>query len=191
MRRLAAAVLTMILLLLCSCAAQEGDEQAALSLRSALAGAAGCEFTSAVHADCDGRRYDFSLHYTSTSEEDRITVLEPEEVAGVSATVDETGADLVFEDLVLDLGLGEEAITSPLMQPQLMCACIESAYIAYTADAGDGTAVRYYYGYGDDRLEVQVVLDRASLVPLTCEVIQDGKVILSAEITDFELIPNT
>ncbi len=191
MRRLLSAVLTIPLLLLAGCGGSNSDEQTALNLRAALQQAGGCRFVSEIHADCAGRLYDFSLEFSSDGETDTVTVLAPETIEGVSATVSEDGMHLVFEDVLLDFGMGESALSTPLLQPYLMTQCLISAYIAYTADTQNGTAVRYYYGYEEDRLEIEVVLDRASLTPKTCEIYQDGQVILSAEITDFELIKHT
>lgn len=189
MRRTLSAVLTIILLLaLCGCGRQNADEKTALSLRTAMTEAAGCRMVLEVNADCDGRLYTFCLEYENTPEGKTITVLSPETIAGVAARVDETALQLEFEDVVLDFGMPEGALSTPLMVPYLLDTCMKSAYIAYTADSEMGTLVRYYHGFEDDRLEVQVAIDRASLTPKTCEVFSDGRVIVSAQITEFELI---
>ena len=189
LRRLVSAVLMMTLLLaLCGCSGQSADEKTALALRTALTEAAGCRMTLEVHADCDGRIYTFGLGYEDRAGEKRIEVLHPDTIAGVAARVDEAALQLEFEDVVLDFGMPEGALSTPLMVPYLLDTCLKSAYIAYTSDSDAGTVVRYYHGYEDDRLDVQVVIDRASLTPKTCEVFWDGRVILSAEITEFELI---
>ena len=188
MRRLLSAVLMMTLLLgLTGCGRQSADEKSALALRTAVTEAAGCRFQMNVNADCDSRLYTFDLSYEDDGTEKTVTVLSPDTVAGVRATVDENLL-LEFEDVVLDFGMPEGALTTPLLLPHLLAQCLKSAYIAYTSDSESGTAVRYYYGYEQDRLEVQVVIDRASLTPLTCEIFQNGQVILSAKISEFELI---
>ena len=191
MRRLAAAALTITLLLLSACAGRSGDDETALKVRAALAGADGCAYTMDVHADCDGRLYDFQLAYAAQGGGATVTVLAPELLAGVRASVDEDGTDLTFDGLELALEDGAAGAASPLLLPWLLHTCLQSAYIAYTAQDEGGTAVRYQYGYDETRLEVQVLLDRASLVPLNCEVFQDGQVILSAEISDFRLVEDT
>ncbi len=187
MRRVISAVLMMTLLLCAGCGRQNENESTALTLRTALTEATGCRMVLMVHADCDGRIYTFELEYCDMGEEKTIRVLSPQTIAGVSATVNEDGTRLIFEDVVLDFGMPEGALTSPLMAPYLLCESMKNAYIAYTSDTEAGTGVRYYHGYEDERLEVQLVIDRAALTPLTCEIFQGGKVILSAEISEFEL----
>ena len=188
MRQRLAAVL-MILLLLAGCSRSDAQEQTALALRTALQGASGCRFVSLVHAACDERLYDFTLDYESGKDR-RLTVTAPENIAGISATVSEPSGELQFDGVILSFGT-EQAAASPLMLPWLMETCMRSAYIAYTADSEQGTAIRYYYGYDDSRLEVEVVVDRTSLTPLTCEVFQDGRALMSAEISDFVLTSDT
>lgn len=186
MRRWLCAVLTIPLLLLCSCGKQPSEEQTALDLRAALSNADVCRMTALIHADCGGRLYDFALS-CEAGEEETVTVLAPEEIAGVCAKVTEDGTELCFEDVSLSLGLGEEALSTPLLLPHLLLECLRSAYIADTARTDEGAVVRYYHGYGDDRLELSVTLDRAALTPLRCELLLDGSVIVSAEITEFTL----
>lgn len=148
----------------------------------------GCCMVLAVNADCGDRIYTFDLAYEESEETHRILVQSPETIAGISAIVDQTDIQLVFEDVVLDLGMHSEAMDTPLIAPYLLSQCIKNDYIAYTSDSDQGVVVRYYHGYDEERLEVQVVIDRASLIPKTCEVFQDGQVVLSAKIVEFELI---
>lgn len=189
MRRWCSAVLTIILLLtVTGCSRQNADEKTALSLRTAMTEADGCRMEMLIHADCDGRIYSFGLSYEDNGTQKTIRVLEPETIAGVTAVVQGEGTRLEFADVVLDFGMPDGALTTPLLAPHLLAQCMKNAYIAYTADAQEGTAVRYYHGYEEERLELQVVIDRASLTPKTCEIFQDGRAILSVEISEFELI---
>jgi len=189
LRRCISAVLTITLLLvLCACSRQNADEKTALSLRTAMTEAVGCRMVLDVSADCDGRLYTFRLNYEDNGAERKITVLHPDTIAGVCARVQEEALQLEFEDVVLDFGMPEGALSTPLVTPYLLSQCLKTAYIAYTSDHELGAAVRYYHGFEDDRLEVQVIIDRASLTPKTCEVFWDGRAIVSAQITEFELI---
>ena len=187
MRRWLCAVLTMPLLLLAGCGKTTKEEQTALDLRTALQSADSCRFEAIGHADCNGRLYDFTLAYEKTPEEETVTVLEPEEIAKIRANVSPDGTELQFKNLILELGLGEQAISTPLLLPHLLYACMQGAYIADTACTPEGAMVRYYSGYGEDHLELQVLVDRASLTPCSCELFVDGAVILSAEISDFSI----
>ena len=191
MRRWLFAVLTIPLLLFAGCSRSNSDEQTALKLRGALQEAGGCRFVSEIHADCGGRLYAFTLEYASDETGAEVLVTAPETVAGVCARVTQDGTALEFEDLALELSMGDAALNTPLLLPHLLAECLRSAYIANTAETDAGTAVRYCYGYDSDRLEVEVVLDRAALVPLTCEVFWQGQVICSAEIRDFALADST
>lgn len=187
MRRLCSAVLTIILLFfLVGCSRQDENEKTALALRAAVAEASGCRMVLDVNANCDGRLYAFRLGYEDNGSERTIEVLSPDTIAGVRAGVNDT-LQLEFEEVVLDFGMPEGALTTPLLAPHLLAQCMKASYIAYTSDSEQGTAVRYYHGYEQARLEVQLIIDRASLRPLSCEIFQDGQVILSAAVTDFEL----
>lgn len=187
MRRLLSAVLTIILLLaLGGCSRQNENEKTALSLRTAMTEASGCKMVLNVNADCGGRLYTFGLSYEDDGSEKTIEVLSPDTIAGVRAKVRDN-LQLEFEDVVLDFGMPEGALTTPLLAPYLLGQCMKGSYIAYTSDSEQGAAVRYYHGYEEDRLEVQVIIDRASLTPLSCEIFQDGQVLLSATVTEFKL----
>ena len=96
----------LLAVLLTGCAAKERTlSQKALDLRTGLMEAGGCTFTAAVTADLGGRVYPFTLDCAVDLQgETTLTVVEPEAIQGITASVSQDGATVEFDGAALDFG---------------------------------------------------------------------------------------
>lgn len=117
MRRIAAALA--LLLILSGCG---GTDTEAETLLERFAAMESCAMEARVKCEYEGelRAYTLRCDYAAQGES-RVTVLEPEALAGLSAVFDGEGCTLRYEELVLDAGtLGESALSPAEALPRLM-----------------------------------------------------------------------
>lgn len=110
----------MLTLLLTACGGEE-ERDPASELQAAYAGlaAATLEADITCHYDDETRTYTMLCDYTPGSS--TVTVLAPEDLAGISATVAEGELTLSYEDVSLDAGSYSAAAISPVAAlPKLM-----------------------------------------------------------------------
>ena len=141
----------MICMILMGCGQEERSAQKALDLRTSLLEAGGCRFTAVIGADYGQRTYSFSvscLYRTDGSAE--ISVLQPEEIAGITAVISDRGAQLQFEDLELDFGKMADGNVSPMECCHLLASCWAEAYIASSGKDGDLQRITYLDGFEDE-----------------------------------------
>lgn len=177
------------LLLLTGChASEETAVQEALTFRTALLSAKSCGYTAEVTADLGERIYEFTMDctYRPSDGAAELTVTEPETIAGISAAVDAESAAVSFDDLALDLGEPAGGRAAPLQLPRLLGEAWSTGYVESQAEDGDGWQVTYRIGYDAEELLVYTWLD-AALSPTRAEVYEDGVLVLSAELSGFEI----
>lgn len=174
--------------LLTGCAAQERTVgQQALTLRTNLMEAGGCTFTAAITADYGGHVYPFTLAcQVKTAGDTTLTVMEPETIAGISATVSQDDATVEFDGASLDFGTLADGHAAPLTFPWQLAESWVSAYISASGADGELEKVTYLVGYGDEALTVETWLSPEGL-PVRGELLYDGVRCLTAEITEFQL----
>lgn len=179
----------LLCVLLVGCSASTGKpNQKALDFRTQLMNAGGCSFTAAISADFGERVYDFTLDCSYTMEDGvSVSVLEPESIAGIAATVSGDGAVLEYEGVSLTLGQMAQGNVEPLAAPWLLGQCWTQEYIAYAGADEDYERITYLRGYDDKELTVDTWLDPTGC-PVYAEVVFDGVRCLTIEIQDFQLM---
>lgn len=175
----------MVLLCLSGCGKSEGPTQKALDFRTALMQEEGCSFTADITADYGDKLYVFSVSAECSGDETKITVLSPDSIAGIVATVSADGAKLSFEDTCLDFGKLANGYVSPVSAPWLLHRCWIGEYIAYAGADGDLERITYLKGYNKQEVTLDTWLS-ADGVPVHAEVLYDGVRCLTIEIKDFQ-----
>ena len=182
-------VLCCVMMFLCLTGCGRGNQpaQQALDLRTALLEKGGCSFTADMTVDFPDRAYDFSVSCEYLSgEHAKITVLQPEEITGITAKVSGSGAAVVFDDIALDFGKLANGNVSAMEAPWLLAKCWDSAYISAAGKDGDLLRVTYLEGYDDGQLTVDTWLNEAG-EPVRGEVAYDGMRCLTLNISQFQL----
>lgn len=188
MRRKIFAVLMMTLcLLLTSCSAAENAMQDALAFREVLQEAGGCSFTAAVVTEVEERGYAFTMSARyAAGGPTTLTVLAPDTIAGISATMTDRDAVLSFDGVELSFGTLDDAMTTPLYAPLVFGQCWDTAYIDCAGADGDFYRVTYRLGYEQDELILETWFDAS--VPVRCEIYREETLLLSATVEDFTFL---
>jgi len=182
-RQKLAAVLMLLSLLLSSCGAGETVLRDALTFRERLLEADGCAFLATVSAEVQERGYIFSLQTRCMEETASATVLAPDSIAGISATITALDASVCFDGVAVEFGTMDDVMTSPLYLPWLLNVCWRSGYIDCAGMDGDRYRVTYLWGTGEEELILETwFLDE---LPVRAEVYRKDHLLLSADLEGF------
>lgn len=186
--RKAALFALMLTLLLAACGGEEKDWAAFLQQQYAAVEEASMEAVIRCHYGDEVREYTLLCAYLP--DHSTVTVLGPEELAGISATVQNGELTLRYEDVSLDTGISADVSVSPVaVLPKLMeAAC--GGYV--TEKSGEKLEERDCWRLScdlqDDTQTVYTTwFDQESLLPLRSEVLMDGVMTYEVSWNRFEV----
>ena len=178
----------MLMLLLTACGGEEKDLAAELQGQYASVEAATVEADITCHYDDEVRIYTLRCTYTPTSSE--VMVLSPEELAGISATIEAGTLTLSYEDISLDAGSYSAAAISPVAAlPKLMEAAARG-YVTEkcSEELDERPCLRLSCDLQDDAGMVYTTwFDQESILPLHSEISIDGAVVYDVTWNRFEV----
>ena len=181
--RLKFAVPMLLLLLLTGCQATEA--QIPVDLRTQMNAAGESQFVLSLRADFGDHVRDFKLLCHGSGEQAEFTVLEPEAVKGISASVSGEGAEVKYEDTVLGVEQFSTRRLSPMAAPYLLFYAFEQGYIASCGKDGEDTSVEYTLGYGQRTVTVSAIFREQ--YPVSAEITDGENTLISCEIQDFRV----
>ncbi len=147
----------------------------------ALSSAESLAFTAEVRCEYPERSQRFTLRYEKEAGVQRVTVLAPQLIEGVSATLGEDGAALCYEGVTLDTPpLDPYGLTPMNALPKLVSALATALPDTHWEE--DGCAV--YRLVPDDHLAVTVWFTEG-MKPLAAELASDGNVGVFCELSDW------
>ena len=180
MKKVLLSVLLCCCLLLSACgdrAAQSRFEAFAES----LAAKESLAFTADLRCEYPEQSRRFTLRYEKDAACERITVLAPQLIEGVSVSVDGDGAALCYDGIVLDTPpLDPYGLTPMNALPKLVSALTNALPDTHWEE--DGCAV--YRLVPDDHLTVTVWFAEG-MKPLRAELMSDGNVSVFCELSDW------
>lgn len=178
----------MLILLLTACGGEENDPATTLQQQYAAVESATMEAEITCHYDDEVRSYTLLCAYTP--EKSTVTVLAPEKLSGISASVENGMLTLSYEDISLDAGTYSAAAISPVVAlPKLM----EAAAWGYPAEqgeetVGERTCIRLGCDLSDEPGTVYTTwFDRETLLPLRSEITADGTLVFEVTWSRFEV----
>lgn len=137
-------------------------------------------FTAELTAAYPDRTASFSLRYALEGDVQRVTVLAPGRISGISARVEKGGTALEYDGLILDTGdLDSYGLTPMSALPMLVDALCTGHPDAFWEEDGH-EAVELLV---DDHTTVQVWFDEG--IPCRAELICDGVVTVQCEINNW------
>lgn len=177
MRKIVFSALMMTLLLLAGCARQ--DEEDFAQFREGLRAAENVDFDLTLH--CGGEGAPYALRVEKTGADCRVTVVQPELVAGVTVTVGPDGTELGCEGVSLgvETATGVTPVTAGYEMLRAMCYGYEE--LLWHED--DYLAARLWL---DDGAVMTLWLDKDA-TPVCAEISEDGAVVMSAAFSGWEL----
>ena len=179
----------MLTLLLTACGGEE-ERDPASELQAAYAGlaAATLEADITCHYDDETRTYTMLCDYTPGSS--TVTVLAPEDLAGISATVAEGELTLSYEDVSLDAGSYSAAAISPVAAlPKLMEAAA-TGYVSQQSveELEERSCLRLSCDLDGEEGDLYTTwFDQETLLPLYSEISVDGVVVYQVAWSRFEV----
>ena len=187
--RKAALFALMLMLLLTACGGGEEENEAArLQQQYAAVRSATMEADIVCHYDDEVREYTLLCAYTP--EKSTVTVLAPENLAGISAYVEDGMLTLSYDDLSLDAGTYSAAAVSPVVAlPNLM----EAAAWGYPAQQSEeSVGERLCFRMGCDLSDQPDTVyttwfDKESMLPLKSEISTGDVVVFEVNWTRFEV----
>lgn len=180
------ALVALLALLLTGCAAGQPDTRTE-DLQQKYAALSGCDAGVLVAVVCDGETRQYTLDIAKDGDKTRVTVLEPEALAGVSAVVSGDTLSLEFDGMALDAGSMDERI-SAVNAADVVLRAAASGYVTERNreryEDTDALRLCFETEQGGERLYVTAWFD-ADDAPLYAEIERDGEVLAYLEFTDF------
>lgn len=180
--RLKIAVPMLMILLLCGCGTRSEITEVPVQFRMGLREAGGCTYTVALTADYGDYVREFTLDCDCTMDGSSFTVIEPDSVAGITATVSNEQAQVSYRDTILAVESFSTRAVSPMAVPFLLTKAWSEGYISAV---GEPEQVEYLLGFGTDELVVSTVFDEN--IPAECEVSDGTSTLITCQITEFKL----
>ena len=114
-------------------------------------------------------------------------VLAPETIAGITAHVKDSTADVSFDDTQLGLGSLANGRLAPLAAPYVLGQSWAGAYIDSTGTEDGLLRATYRLGYDKQELVVDTWFTEEPFTPQYAEISADGRMVLSIRISNFAM----
>ncbi len=189
-RRLMAAALTITLCLgLSSCSAARKDADTADAIAERYSKISAFSANVRIRADYGDRTQDYAVRYEyQAPKKSVITLLEPEEVSGIRATLNEEGGALEFDGAILDTGPLSGTGLSPVeCLPALMNAWSGGYVSEYGNEKLDGTdcaLLTYLISPEEISVEIRTYFEKNTLAPFRAELLSGGERVLTCSFED-------
>ncbi len=176
-------ILPLLLLLLTGCGGEDPAMAAALELRSRCLAAA-VSFEAEICADYITTLEEFTLQCSCAAEDQlSFTVLEPEDIGGISGTVTGQEGTIAFDETVLAFPLMAEGRLSPVSAPWVMMKALRTGYILAVNQEEELLHITIDDTYADDAVTVEIWVENG--VPKEAEIAWEGRRQISMTIDGF------
>lgn len=143
-------------------------------------------FRADIRAEYPDKTARFTLGYSRDESGAVVEILAPKLVAGVKARLEPDGSSLEYDGLMLGTGDLDSHGLSPMSCLPLLVSCLERG----TLDSGSQDGADSVLELQDsDDLRCRVWLSGAELLPSRAELISEGRVMVFADIHDWQLGP--
>lgn len=199
MRKRMGCALMMTLCLLLSACGVSGDggndaDELALEIRAEYLAMTGCTAQMELTADYGERVYDYTLDLAYEKDgETTMTVVAPEEVAGVMARISGETTSLEYDGVSLETGPLDLSGLSPVSAPPLLLRGAMEAFIAETGleTIGETQCLRMTCRDPESQagtgMELTLWFDAASHALSRGEILADGARVIDCSFTEFTL----
>ena len=183
----------MLMLLLTACGGgEEKDPAAALQRQYAAVASATLEADVTCHYEGEERTYTLLCAYTP--EKSTVTVLAPENLTGISATLEGEELTLSYEDISLDAGSYSAAAVSPVAALPKLMAAAAGGYLTERSEetVGERPCLRLAFDLSEDQETLYTTwFDQETLLPLQSEISVDGAVVFEVAWRSFAITEQT
>lgn len=179
----------MLMLLLTACGGGGEKDQAAV-LQQQYAAVSAATLEADVTCSYEGEERTYTLLCAYTPEKSAITVLAPENLTGISATLEGETLTLSYDDVSLDAGSYSAASISPVAALPKLMAAAASGYLTEHSEemVGERPCLRLAFDLeGDEGTLYTTWFDQETLLPLRSEISADGVVVFDVAWSRFEI----
>ena len=189
MRRWSIAVPMMLLCLLCACGGKETNPlQAPMDFRKDLLQQGGCRVELAGTADLEEGVYSFRLEGRLDSDgSTEFTLLEPEELAGITVKTDGKTGRLICDAVSVAFGTPSDERLAPVSVPAALIRAWTEGYISSAGAEEELLLAVYELGYDSDTVSVYTWFDETG-APVRAELALRGKTEVRLTLSKFELL---
>jgi hypothetical protein len=176
----------MIMTLFSACAGGGGlERQAMLDIRSNYINKDSFTLSAKITADYGGRVYNYRLSYTGNGTRGELTVLEPVNIRGIVAVIEDGAVTLKYDGAVVDTGAIGYGGVSPVGAFPLLINAWQKGYIvsAWKEVYRNTDCICAEIRLDDNNLINKVWFSAESYLPLHAEIQENG---YSVIICDFE-----
>ena len=158
----------------------------AIEFRAALLQAGGCSFRAEIEADFGDTVECFTVDCAFTTDGTaRLTLIEPETLAGITATVTNGGGKITYDGMAVDFGLLANGNVIPAAAPALTALSWSGEYISAAGWEDDVYRVTYEKDFDEKRLQIETYFKND--LPILAEVCYNNQRILKLTISDYSL----
>lgn len=176
-----------LLFFLCGCDASSEIERG-MALRSAVLQGNSCSFEGRVTADYGDRMHMFSMKCSfDTAGRMEFCVTEPESISNITGNISADRGALTFNDTVLYFPLLADEQLAPVSAPWIFMKTLRSGYLTAACMEDGKLRLTIDDSYEEDALKLDIWLNDAEK-PVLCEILYDGRRILSMEIVNFVIV---
>ena len=179
----------MLMLLLTACGVG-GEKDVAASLQQQYAAVSAATLEAGVTCHYEGEERTYTLLCAYTPEKSNITVLSPENLAGISATLEGDTLTLSYDDISLDAGSYSAASISPVAALPKLMAAAATGYLTEQSEetVSDRPCLRLAFDLSEDEETLYTTwFDQETLLPLQSEISADGAVVFEVSWKRFEI----
>jgi hypothetical protein len=178
----------MACVLISGCSAEENGLDAGMELRSKLIKADTVSFCVDISADHGNALDLFSLECSSDREGTvSFRVAAPDSISGITGQISGKSGALTFDETVLYFPLVAQERLSPVSAPQVLINALKSGYLRASGIEENQIRLTIDDSYENDALQVDIWLDEEKL-PRRAEVLCEGRMILSLDVSNFEIL---
>ena len=176
-----------IAVMLCGCSGGSDLTDRAMALRGKLQAASGCVFDATVTADYGDKTYTFAMGCRVDADGNlSFTVKEPENIAGISGVIDNSGGKLTFDDHMLAFPMLADGQVTPISGPWILMKTLLGGYLTAVSEEDDLLHLTIHDSYEEDALQMEIWLDGEN-APVCAEIFYDGRRIVTMTIENFQM----
>ena len=183
----------MLMLLLTACGGGE-EKDPAVALQRQYAAVASATLEADVTCHYEGEERTYTLLCAYTPEKSTVTVLAPENLTGISATLEGEELTLSYEDISLDAGSYSAAAVSPVAALPKLMAAAAGGYLTERSEetVGERPCLRLAFDLSEDQETLYTTwFDQETLLPLQSEISVDGAVVFEVAWRSFAITEQT
>lgn len=188
MRRRILLICVLMMFLFAGCGT--GDQEAALEeIRQRYAADSAFTAKTAVRVELPERAAEYVIDWTYDRGVSRLTVAEPEEIAGITAETGDQGLSFLYEGAVLTVEPAGTVLSPLEVLPELQYGWAGGLIDDVCWDTWEGTetlAVSYSIERGGSAILQRVWFDRSRCTPLYAEVYQNGALTMRCTFLTFQ-----